>query len=93
MCLEYDTVRSQITRNINKKKTPEVRAFDTSPNESEYYKAEKNENVMIFKNSNIIIFQSPFQAKLFIQYNIDIFAYGTFKIAPKCGYPVFITRI
>jgi len=48
---------------------------------------------MIFKNSNIIIFQSPFQAKLFIQYNIDIFAYGTFKIAPKCGYPVFITRI
>jgi len=47
---------------------------------------------MIFKNSNIIIFQSPFQAKLFMQYNKDIFADGTFKIAPKCGYQVFITR-
>ncbi|KAG4106047.1 hypothetical protein H8356DRAFT_1418214 [Neocallimastix lanati (nom. inval.)] len=27
-----------------------------------------------------------------MQYNIDIFADGTFKIAPKCGYQVFITR-
>jgi len=41
---------------------------------------------MIFKNFNINIFQSPFQAKLFIQYNINIFADDTFKIAPKRGY-------
>jgi len=62
-------------------------------NESEYYKTKRNENFMIFKTSNIITFQSPpFQAKLFLQYNIDIFAYGTFKIASKCGYQMFITR-
>jgi len=47
---------------------------------------------MIFKNSNIIIFQSPFQEKLYMQYNIDIFSDGTFKIATKWGYQVFITR-
>lgn len=47
---------------------------------------------MIFKNSNIIIFQSPFQTKLFMQYNIDIFVDGIFKFSPKCGYQVFITR-
>ncbi|KAL6632239.1 hypothetical protein U3516DRAFT_871981 [Neocallimastix sp. 'constans'] len=83
---------SQIARNINKKIPPDVTTFDTIPNESKYYKTERNENFMIFKNSNIIIFQSPFQTKLFIQYNIDIFADGTFKIAPKCGYQVFITK-
>jgi len=32
---------------------------------------------MIFKNNNLIIFQSPFQAKLLSNYN-DIFADGTF---------------
>jgi len=92
LCPEYDTIRSQIARNINKKIPPDVTTFDTIPNESKYYKTERNENFMIFKNSNIIIFQSPFQTKLFIQYNIDIFADGTFKIAPKCGYQVFITK-
>ncbi|KAL6589406.1 hypothetical protein U3516DRAFT_772122, partial [Neocallimastix sp. 'constans'] len=32
--------------------------------ESEYYINERDENFMIFKNSNIIIFQSPFQTEL-----------------------------
>jgi len=41
---------------------------------------------MIFKNSNLIIFQSPFQVKLFREYNDDIFVDGTFFIAPKFSY-------
>ena len=28
---------------------------------------------MIFKNSNVVIFQSPFQAKIYPQYSEDIF--------------------
>ena len=48
---------------------------------------------MIFKNSNIIIFQSPFQTELFIKYNENMFADGTFYIALIFGYQVFITRI
>jgi len=47
---------------------------------------------MIFKNSNLIIFQSPFQAKLFREYNDDIFVDGTFFIATKFSYQIFITR-
>ncbi len=47
---------------------------------------------MIFKNSNMVIFQSPFQAKLFSLYDKDIFADGTFYIAPKISYQIFITR-
>jgi len=27
-----------------------------------------------------------------MQYNIDIFTDGPLKIAPKCGYQMFITR-
>ena len=51
----------------------------------------REESFMIFKNSNLIVFQSPFQAKLFSNYN-DIFADGTYYISPKFCYQVFITR-
>ena len=46
---------------------------------------------MIFKNNDLIIFQSPFQAKLFSK-NKHIFADSTFYIAPIFSYQVFITR-
>jgi len=44
------------------------------------------------KNINLIIFQSPFQVKLFREYNDDIFVDGTFLIVPKFSYQIFITR-
>lgn len=47
---------------------------------------------MVFKNDVIILFQSPFQAKLFYKYPDNILVDGTFYIAPKCSYQVFITR-
>ena len=52
----------------------------------------RGENFMIFKNSNLIIFQSPFQVKLFREYNDDIFVDGTFFIALKFSYQIFIKR-
>ncbi|OUM64051.1 hypothetical protein PIROE2DRAFT_9282 [Piromyces sp. E2] len=58
---------------LNKQLFPDIKTFDEVPNESEYYKTIRNENFMIFKDSNIIIFQSPFQAKLFM-YHKNIFA-------------------
>ncbi|KAG4093216.1 hypothetical protein H8356DRAFT_1335048 [Neocallimastix lanati (nom. inval.)] len=58
--------------------------FDIRPkrifNEISKEVGERNENFMIFKNSNIIIFQSVIPTD------------GTFKIASKCGYQVFITK-
>jgi len=44
------------------------------------------------KNINLIIFQSPFQVKLFREYNDDIFVDGTFFIASKFNYQIFIIR-
>jgi len=80
ICPEYNTIKSQISRYIKKTTT------------SWYSNFWRNENFMIFKNYNIIIFQSPFQTELFIKYNENIFADGTFYITPIFGYQVFITR-
>ncbi|KAL6588446.1 hypothetical protein U3516DRAFT_807198 [Neocallimastix sp. 'constans'] len=59
--------------------------------EYKYYKTKRNENFMIFKNTDLIIFQSPFQAYLFSNYHKNIFADGTFYAAPKFSYQLFIT--
>ncbi|KAG4101472.1 hypothetical protein H8356DRAFT_1364829 [Neocallimastix lanati (nom. inval.)] len=83
ICPKYNSINSQISRNLNK---------NYHPIESEYYKTKQGENFMIFKNSNLIIFQFPFQLKLFREYNDDIFVDGTFFIAPKFSYQIFITR-
>jgi len=60
ICPEYKTIKSQITRYINKQLFPNIKTFNEVPNESEFYKKNKEEYFMIFKNSNLIIFQSPF---------------------------------
>ncbi|ORY08557.1 hypothetical protein LY90DRAFT_519002 [Neocallimastix californiae] len=89
---KYISVKTLILRSINKKLPSNVTTFNEIPNESEYYKTERNEDFMIFKNSDLVIFQSPFQAKLFKKYNNDIFVDGTFYIASKFSQQVFITR-
>jgi len=91
ICPEYKTIKSQITRYKNKQLFSNIKTFDEAPNESEYYKTIRGEYFMIFKNFNIIIFQSPFQAELFME-NKHIFAVGTFLIAPTNSYQVFINR-
>ncbi|KAL6588378.1 hypothetical protein U3516DRAFT_863819 [Neocallimastix sp. 'constans'] len=72
-----------------KKKTATscITTFDEIPNESNYYKTKRDENFMIFKNNDLIVFQSPFQAELFSK-NKHIFADGTFYIAPIFSYQI-----
>ncbi|KAL6628347.1 hypothetical protein U3516DRAFT_849774 [Neocallimastix sp. 'constans'] len=72
ICLEFNSIRTQIIRSRNKQLLPDITTFEEIPGESEYYKTEN--------------------AKLFIQYNDNIFEDGTFYIAPKFSYQVFITR-
>ncbi|KAL6592091.1 hypothetical protein U3516DRAFT_471786, partial [Neocallimastix sp. 'constans'] len=60
ICPEYNSIKSQISRYIKKQLPPDISKFNEIPDESEYYINERDENFMIFKNSNIIIFQSPF---------------------------------
>ena len=60
--------------------------FNEISGESKYYKAVWIENFMIFENPNLIIFQSPFLAKLFKIKNEVIFANGTIHIVSKFNY-------
>ncbi|KAG4105838.1 hypothetical protein H8356DRAFT_1418035 [Neocallimastix lanati (nom. inval.)] len=66
ICPEYNSIKSQISRNLNKKLPSNVTIFAEIPSESEYYKTK--------------------------EYNNDIFVDGTFFIAPKFSYQIFITR-
>ncbi|ORY29578.1 hypothetical protein LY90DRAFT_512823 [Neocallimastix californiae] len=77
---EYNSIKSQISRYIKKQLPPDISKFNEIPDESEYYINERDENFMIFKNSNIIIFQSPFQTELFIKYNENMFAQATYEL-------------
>ena len=91
ICPGYNSIKSQVTRNRRKQLPPDITTFDEILYESKYYKTKRDENFMIFKNNDLIIFQSPFQAKLFSK-NKHIFADSTFYIAPIFSYQVFITR-
>ncbi|KAL6589018.1 hypothetical protein U3516DRAFT_574099, partial [Neocallimastix sp. 'constans'] len=51
----------------------DVKTSDEIPDELEYYKTKRDESFVTFKNSNITIFQFPFQAESFSKYN-DIFS-------------------
>ncbi|ORX76040.1 hypothetical protein BCR32DRAFT_284617 [Anaeromyces robustus] len=73
---------SQCSRNISKNLPPDLKSFDEIPDDKEF---------KIFKNDNLIIFQSPFQAELSSKYE-DIFADGTFYTAPAIAQQAFITR-
>ncbi|KAL6596722.1 hypothetical protein U3516DRAFT_671621 [Neocallimastix sp. 'constans'] len=80
---KVNIVNSRIDENnyTTSKKSESIRIeINEIPEESEYYKTENGDNFMIFKNPNLIIFQSPFQAKLFTKYNEDIFTDEFFKI-------------
>jgi len=56
ICPEYNTIKSQISRNINKQLPHYVKTFDETPHESECYKTKRDKSFAIFKNSGIIIF-------------------------------------
>jgi len=86
------SVRTQMMRTMNKHYPINIKTFEEIPGESIFFKTLRDEVFMIFKNSNVVIFQSPFQAKIYSQYSEDIFVDGTFSTSPKFSYQVFITR-
>jgi len=91
ICPGYNSIKSQVTRRRRKQLPPDITTLDEIPNESKYYKTKRDENFMIFKNNDLIAFQSPFQEELFSK-NKHIFADGTLYITPIFSYQAFITR-
>ena len=64
----------------------DINSFYDIQEKFEYYYTERNENFMIIKSNKLIVFQSPFQEKIFNEYKEDIFGDGTFYISSKMGY-------
>jgi len=91
ICPGYNSIKSQVTRRRRKQLPPDITTLDEIPNESKYYKTKRDENFMIFKNNDLIAFQSLFQAELFSK-NQHIFCGWYILYAPIFSYQVFITR-
>ena len=49
ICPEYNSIKSQISRNLNKKLPSNLTTFTEIPNKSKYYKTKRGENFIIFK--------------------------------------------
>ncbi|KAG4105167.1 hypothetical protein H8356DRAFT_1337967 [Neocallimastix lanati (nom. inval.)] len=94
ICFEYNTIKSQISRNINK-------TFDEIPDKSEYYKIKRDERFVIFKmlivNSLINIFNdSPQLGQKLGKWSLDGIKQGalymlaqglTIRIEPGSSFP------
>jgi len=65
ICPEFKSIKSQIIKDINKQLPPNISSFEKIPEKHYLYITKQNKNFMIFKNQNVVIFQSPFQAFLF----------------------------
>ncbi|KAG4105748.1 hypothetical protein H8356DRAFT_1418532 [Neocallimastix lanati (nom. inval.)] len=89
ICPGYNSIKSQVTRSRRKQLPPDITSFDEIPNESKYYKTKRDENFMIFKNNDLIVFQSPFQAELFSKNKhifADVFITRTYVTELNCFY-------
>jgi len=49
ICLEFNSIRTQIIRSRNKQLLPDITTFEEIPGESEYYKTENGDNFMIYQ--------------------------------------------
>jgi len=56
ICPGYNSIKSQVTRSRRKQLPPDITIFDEIPNESKYYNTKRDENFMIFKNNDLIVF-------------------------------------
>ena len=93
MTPSFSSVRASIYRYINKNVPKDIEDINDLPEESEYYNTIKGDKFLFYKNENILIFMSTFQANLLYQYPEHIFIDGTFYAAPKCSYQIVTIRL
>ena len=92
-CPQYKLISSSINREVNKNMPLEIKNVEDKPNEHEYYKTLDNKSFFLYRDENIIIFQSKFQALLHLKYKDIIFCDRTFYVAPSIAYQLVITGI
>ena len=65
---EYKTVRSIINREINKNFSKEIKAWEDIPDGHEFYKTLSDEEFLVKKTDEFMLFQTPYLAKLHLAY-------------------------
>ncbi|KAL6617007.1 hypothetical protein U3516DRAFT_749462 [Neocallimastix sp. 'constans'] len=81
--VSISTAKHKFKEEIKKSSTPfEIKRKPPDEIPDKYYKTKRDESFAIFKNSNTIIFQYPFQVELFSKY-YDILIDGTFYAVPN----------
>ena len=67
--------------------------MEDAPSNSIYYTTFDDEEFLIFKNNDLLIYQSPLLAKIQIKFGDILFCDGTFYSCPSITYQIFITRV
>lgn len=89
----YNTLKTFLYEQINKNLPSNINSFEEAPVNSIYYKTIKDEEFLIYRDDNLMIFQSPDQAKIHLKYGKIIFADATFFSCPNLAYQLFIIRV
>ena len=80
---EYKSIRSSTKRYVNKSFPKDIDSLEDIPEKNEYYETIDKQEFKIFKNSKLLILQSPFQAKAHLKYKDNIYVDGPFMQPPK----------
>ena len=89
----FDSIKTTLYKEINKSFPINIVSFEDAPDESIYYQTISNQKFLLYKDEEVIIFQSEDQARIHAKHGNLVFCDATFYSAPQMAYQLFITRI
>ena len=84
----YSSIISTLYNDISKKFPKDILSFETAPDESIYYNTLSNTKFLLYKDNNVIIFQSENLAKIQAKHCEVIFCDSTFYSSPAIAYQI-----
>lgn len=89
----FNSIKSGIYRQINKNIPTEPENIEDIPNDFIGFQTNDNKKFLIYRDSNLMIFQSDNKAKILNTYPNDLFTGAIFKICPKPFSQLLILRV
>ena len=89
----FNSIKSTLYKEINKNLPNDIKNLEDAPSNSIYYSTCDDEEFFIFKNNDLLFFQSTSLAKIQIKFGDILFCDGTFYSCPSIAYQLFITRV
>ena len=89
----FNTIKNCLYKEINKALPDVIVNLEMAPEESIYYNTLKVEKFVIYKDSDLLVLQSPDLAKIQLKFGTILFCDSTFFICPSFSYQIFIARV